>query len=123
VLEWISQLMKPATRETALLELSKKREQVPELALILWHSFGEFSLILDCQSSADMPRCHGFFAPGNHLGLPPPQPFPADCCGFQSCLQCPRTSPVCRIPHRHPWSLLEWYGQLSASTSMVLANC
>lgn len=40
VLEWIAQLMKPATRETALLELSKKREQVPELALILWHSFG-----------------------------------------------------------------------------------
>jgi hypothetical protein len=40
VLEWIAQLMKPATREAALLELSKKREQVPELALILWHSFG-----------------------------------------------------------------------------------
>lgn len=41
VLDWISQLMKPATRESALLELSKKREQVPELALILWHSFGK----------------------------------------------------------------------------------
>lgn len=40
VLEWIAQLMKPTTREAALLELSKKREQVPELALILWHSFG-----------------------------------------------------------------------------------
>lgn len=40
VLDWIAQLMKPETRETALLELSKKREQVPELALILWHSFG-----------------------------------------------------------------------------------
>jgi CCR4-NOT transcription complex subunit 9 len=40
VLDWIAQLMKPTTRETALLELSKKREQVPELALILWHSYG-----------------------------------------------------------------------------------
>lgn len=40
VLEWIAQLLRPETRETALLELSKKREQVPELALILWHSFG-----------------------------------------------------------------------------------
>jgi CCR4-NOT transcription complex subunit 9 len=40
VLDWIAQLMKPNTRESALLELSKKREQVPELALILWHSFG-----------------------------------------------------------------------------------
>jgi len=40
VLEWIAQLMRVETRETALLELSKKREQVPELALILWHSYG-----------------------------------------------------------------------------------
>ena len=41
VLEWIAQVLNPNTREAALLELSKKREQVPELALILWHSFGE----------------------------------------------------------------------------------
>jgi CCR4-NOT transcription complex subunit 9 len=40
-LEWIAQLLIPASRETALLELSKKREQVPELALVLWHSFGK----------------------------------------------------------------------------------
>ena len=40
VLEQIAQMMRPDTRESALLELSKKREQVPELALILWHSFG-----------------------------------------------------------------------------------
>ncbi|KAF1946109.1 cell differentiation protein rcd1 [Clathrospora elynae] len=46
VLEWIAQLMKPATREAALLELSKKREQVPELALILWHSFGVMASLL-----------------------------------------------------------------------------
>ena len=39
-LEYIAQLLNPAHRETALLELSKKREQVPELALVLWHSFG-----------------------------------------------------------------------------------
>ena len=43
VLEWIAQVLNANTREAALLELSKKREQVPELALILWHSFGEFS--------------------------------------------------------------------------------
>lgn len=40
VLQWIAELLKEDTREQALLELSKKREQVPELALILWHSFG-----------------------------------------------------------------------------------
>jgi len=33
-------LMSPETREGALLELSKKREQCEDLALILWHSFG-----------------------------------------------------------------------------------
>lgn len=41
VLEWIAQVLRADTREAALLELSKKREQVPELALILWHSFGK----------------------------------------------------------------------------------
>lgn len=41
VLGWIAELMNGNSREAALLELSKKREQVPELALILWHSFGQ----------------------------------------------------------------------------------
>jgi len=40
-LQYIADLLSEDTREAALLELSKKREQVPELALILWHSFGE----------------------------------------------------------------------------------
>ncbi|KAK4956987.1 RNA-binding protein, CCR4-NOT complex subunit Rcd1 [Elasticomyces elasticus] len=46
VLEWIAQMMNANTRETALMELSKKREQVPELALILWHSFGVMTSLL-----------------------------------------------------------------------------
>ena len=37
---WILELMQGTNRETALLELSKKREQVDDLALILWHSVG-----------------------------------------------------------------------------------
>lgn len=40
VLGWVAELMDGNARETALMELSKKREQVPELALIIWHSFG-----------------------------------------------------------------------------------
>lgn len=43
-LNYVADLLKEGTREAALLELSKKREQVPELALILWHSFGRFYL-------------------------------------------------------------------------------
>lgn len=39
-LSYVADLLNENTREAALLELSKKREQVPELALILWHSFG-----------------------------------------------------------------------------------
>ncbi|KAK4507718.1 hypothetical protein PRZ48_001453 [Zasmidium cellare] len=46
VLEWIAQVLNVNTREAALLELSKKREQVPELALILWHSFGVMTSLL-----------------------------------------------------------------------------
>lgn len=39
-MQYIADLLNENSREQALLELSKKREQVPELALILWHSFG-----------------------------------------------------------------------------------
>ncbi|OBT57398.1 CCR4-NOT transcription complex subunit 9 [Pseudogymnoascus sp. 24MN13] len=46
VLVWIAELLNEDTRESALLELSKKREQVPELALILWHSFGVMTSLL-----------------------------------------------------------------------------
>lgn len=35
-------LMDANCRESALLELSKKREQYDDLALVLWHSFGEY---------------------------------------------------------------------------------
>ena len=41
VLNWVAELLHGSSRETALMELSKKREQVPELALIIWHSFGK----------------------------------------------------------------------------------
>jgi CCR4-NOT transcription complex subunit 9 len=37
----IVDLLNPLTRELALLELSKKREQWDDLALVLWHSFGQ----------------------------------------------------------------------------------
>lgn len=39
-------LINPATRENALLELSKKRESFPELASYLWHSFGTMMALL-----------------------------------------------------------------------------
>jgi CCR4-NOT transcription complex subunit 9 len=54
VLEWIAQVLNANTREAALLELSKKREQVPELALILWHSFGESGQVYDAAARANL---------------------------------------------------------------------
>jgi hypothetical protein len=39
-LAFLADLLDKGTRGVALVELSKKREQVPELALLLWHSFG-----------------------------------------------------------------------------------
>ncbi|KAG6856572.1 hypothetical protein H0H87_003072 [Tephrocybe sp. NHM501043] len=39
-------LMDPNSREGALLELSKKREQYDDLALVLWHSFGIMPALL-----------------------------------------------------------------------------
>ncbi|BDD58490.1 Cell differentiation protein rcd1 [Monascus purpureus] len=46
VFVWVAELLDPARREAALMELSKKREQVPELALVIWHSFGVMTALL-----------------------------------------------------------------------------
>jgi len=43
---WIIELSNPEMRENSLLELSKKREVVPDLAPMLWHSFGTISALL-----------------------------------------------------------------------------
>ncbi|KAF5336059.1 hypothetical protein D9611_006256 [Ephemerocybe angulata] len=42
----VVELLDPNTREAALLELSKKREQYDDLALVLWHSFGIMPALL-----------------------------------------------------------------------------
>ncbi|CAK9296552.1 unnamed protein product [Gordionus sp. m RMFG-2023] len=46
VCQWINDLCNPDTRETALLELSKRRESLPDLAPLLWHSFGTVAALL-----------------------------------------------------------------------------
>lgn len=46
VYTWIIELSNPETRENALQELSKKREVVPDLAPMLWHSFGTTASLL-----------------------------------------------------------------------------
>lgn len=43
---YVHQLINPVTRENALLELSKKRENFPELAPYLWYSFGTIAALL-----------------------------------------------------------------------------
>ncbi|KAK9478699.1 putative cell differentiation protein [Lipomyces japonicus] len=46
IYSWILELMQGPSREQALLELSKKREQFDDLALILWHSYGVMATLL-----------------------------------------------------------------------------
>ena len=43
---WIAELLSSSTRETALMELSHKREKVADLAVLLWHSFGSVAVLL-----------------------------------------------------------------------------
>ena len=78
------------SRETALMELSKKREQVPELALIIWHSFGEISSReIQTRDRADCEiRCHGVSIAGDYFGLSATESFAAYCGGVEQGLQC-----------------------------------
>jgi len=43
---WIADLGQPDKREHALTELTKKRDAIPELAPLIWHSFGTISALL-----------------------------------------------------------------------------
>ena len=51
IYQWIIELSSPETREAALLELSKKREVVSDLAPMLWHSFGTMAALLQVSFS------------------------------------------------------------------------
>ena len=86
VLNWVAELLNGNSRETALMELSKKREQVPELALIIWHSFGKFTTCSTNKQSLTLMalRCNDILAPRDHLRLPVTQPLPADGSCFES---------------------------------------
>jgi CCR4-NOT transcription complex subunit 9 len=44
--QWILDLRNMETRETALLELSKKRESLPELSIWLWYSYGTMASLI-----------------------------------------------------------------------------
>lgn len=73
-------LLDPNSREGALLELSKKREQYDDLALVLWHSFGEcYSSLLSHRLLIE-PRNYACSAPGDCLCVStarPTQPYRA----------------------------------------------
>ena len=71
-LAFIADLLNEDTREAALLELSKKREQVPELALILWHSFGGCITIKALLVELMWYRRHDVLATRDHICLHPP---------------------------------------------------
>lgn len=65
-------LLDSQTRESALLELSKKREQYDDLALVLWHSFGTSRIPTPSQipTLTMTLRYHACPPSGNRLCLP-----------------------------------------------------
>ena len=95
VLGWVGELLNGNSRETALMELSKKREQVPELALIIWHSFGKLPKVIGLERTANPTlRCHDISAPRDHLSLSSTQPIAVDSRCLKPCMQRSRVASV-----------------------------
>ena len=69
------ELTDPATRENALLELSKKREAFPELAPYLWHSFGTVSALLQVRFQPPPPSKTPSATPPLEAPVIPPPPW------------------------------------------------
>ena len=122
VLGWVAELLVGNSRETALMELSKKREQVPELALIIWHSFGTMWNIIKLGIAADLtPRRHDFSASGDHLSLSFTQPVTTDSRRLKPSVQRSRIASMRRFTQRDPWTLSQWYAVI-VHTIRELAN-
>ena len=103
VLGWVAELLNGNSRETALMELSKKREQVPELALIIWHSFGKLPIGAQRESGTDSNlRRDDFSTPGDHLSLSSAQPFTTDSGRLKSCVQRACAASVRSFAQRDP---------------------
>lgn len=110
VLGWVAELLNGNSRETALMELSKKREQVPELALIIWHSFGRLPTGIELEMATDSTiRCHDFSAARDHLSLSSTQPVATDSRRLKPCLQRSCAASVCSFAQRDPWAVPQWY--------------
>lgn len=80
------------TRELALIELSKKREQYEELAPLLWHSFGKNIKLLN-----DI-RCHVSFTSGDRDGVSVVISSGLDRARLQPRMQRPSTLAMCSQP-------------------------
>jgi CCR4-NOT transcription complex subunit 9 len=102
-------LMDPATREAALLELSKKREQYDDLALVLWHSFGRNSVHIDTVTEADFIQ----------------ELCPSYCKKLFRCILCfphPISQPMCRIVYVTLWRYfsVSHRTQIPANSSLMV---
>ena len=88
----VAELSREETRETALLELSKKRETFPDLAPILWHSFGTTATLLQeivcIYPLLSPPQLTGGLLSHTHFFPRPPLPsgpFLLSACAFACC--------------------------------------
>lgn len=94
-------LLNPGTREAALLELSKKREQYDDLALVLWHSFGTYLQYSRVIPVLTYRRYHAGPAAGNCLRLPAALPAKPHRAYIQSSLQRACIAAMRRVSSRH----------------------
>lgn len=108
----VLELLNPALREQALLDLSKKREQYEDLALVLWYSFGTLCFCVLSSLSSTLflvwNRCHVRAPSGNRVGLSNADSTHAQWRCFEPRLQCPCFTAVCCQPQRDPYPLFAW---------------
>ena len=102
-------LMDVNTREAALLELSKKREQYDDLALVLWHSFGEQNAF--CQSACKLikhfRRYHGCIVAGDCLCVSFAITSKSYRTRFEQGVQRSSITTVCSLPCRNETIIFE----------------
>lgn len=105
-------LLDPESRESALLDLSKKREQYDDLALVLWHAFGQqyfpvITILVTTNVLPSITRYHASSPPGDRVCVPDAFPAESHSTCVQPRLQCPRAPPMRRISSRDTTTLFK----------------
>jgi hypothetical protein len=110
ICQWIRELGEHDKRENALLQISKRRETVEDLAVWLWYSYGTVRFpLFDCWQIVILLFQLKCASPRDNQHIPIHFATVINCCSVQPGLQCAGFDAVHCLSQRHAQTVLGRY--------------